>query len=538
VRNDNRPNNADESIGLRAAQYVRMSTEHQKYSTQNQADAIAEYAARHNFTIVRTYADEGRSGLRLDGRQALKDLISDVLLDRADFDRILVYDVSRWGRFQDVDESAHYEFICKEAGVRVEYCAEDFLNDGSLMSTVMKNLKRAMAGEYSRELSTKVFAGQCRLIKLGFRQGGPPGFGLRRQLIDERGQSKGLLKFGERKHLQSDRVILQPGPPHELELVRDIFRQFVFEGKAPTRIARELNRNGSVNHYGRPWTGWAIHCLLKNENYIGNNLYNRTTFRLGQKGRTNARNLWIRATGVLEPIVEPDLFLQAQEIKRHRRISLSNREMLARLSSLFREKGKLNRALIDEADHVPHSTTFINRFGSLRNAYKLIAYYQKSSFDFIEGATTAFVIATIAELAADLVARVEGAGGSAEFDKTTYELTINRSLRISIYIARSKNTEGGWQRWVVRRRGSLGGDLIIALRMDRHGNIIDYLLLPVADFPTDRMEFSEKNPDRLDACRFDTVESLFQSIWRSRNDPSLFPRIKQGRPRLRQRRSV
>jgi hypothetical protein len=47
-----------------------------------------------------------------------------------------------------------------------------------------------MAGEYSRELSTKVFAGQCRLIELGFRQGGPPGYGIRRQLIDQSGAAK------------------------------------------------------------------------------------------------------------------------------------------------------------------------------------------------------------------------------------------------------------------------------------------------------------------------------------------------------------
>jgi DNA invertase Pin-like site-specific DNA recombinase len=137
----------ESSKGARAAQYVRMSTDLQKYSTQNQTDAIAAYAALYNLTIVRTYKDEGRSGLRMDGRQALKELISDVVLGHADFNRILVYDVSRWGRFQDTDESAHYEFICKEAGVRVEYCAETFENDGSLMSTVMKNLKRAMAGE-------------------------------------------------------------------------------------------------------------------------------------------------------------------------------------------------------------------------------------------------------------------------------------------------------------------------------------------------------------------------------------------------------
>ena len=42
--------------GFRAAQYVRMSTELQRYSIQNQAAAIAAYAQQTNLTIVRTYA--------------------------------------------------------------------------------------------------------------------------------------------------------------------------------------------------------------------------------------------------------------------------------------------------------------------------------------------------------------------------------------------------------------------------------------------------------------------------------------------------
>ncbi len=84
-----------------------MSTDYQKYSTENQKAAIAEYAARKSLTVVRTYADEGRSRLLLNRRLALKKLISDVLLEQADFETILVYDVSRWGRFQDSDESAH-----------------------------------------------------------------------------------------------------------------------------------------------------------------------------------------------------------------------------------------------------------------------------------------------------------------------------------------------------------------------------------------------------------------------------------------------
>ena len=143
---------------------------------------IREYAARAAIEIVRTYADEGKSGLRIEGRDALQRLIEDVQAGKADFEAILVYDVSRWGRFQDADESAYYEYICKRAGIHVVYCAEQFENDGSPVSTIVKGVKRAMAGEYSRELSAKVFEGQCRLIELGYRQGGPAGFGLRRML--------------------------------------------------------------------------------------------------------------------------------------------------------------------------------------------------------------------------------------------------------------------------------------------------------------------------------------------------------------------
>src|SRR6516225_5123232 len=196
----------------RAAEYVRMSTDHQKYSTENQSEAIQQYAARRGLEIVHTYADEGKSGLRLDGRDALKRLIDDVQSGKADFTTILVYDVSRWGRFQDADESAYYEYICKRAGISVQYCAEQFENDGSPVSTIVKGVKRAMAGEYSRELSAKVFAGQCRLIELGYRQGGSPGYGLRRQLIDQGGSAKAELKRGEQKSIQTDRVVLVPGP--------------------------------------------------------------------------------------------------------------------------------------------------------------------------------------------------------------------------------------------------------------------------------------------------------------------------------------
>src|SRR5665213_1834204 len=188
--------------------YVRMSTEHQQYSTDNQLDRIKEYAARRGMTIVRVFADEGKSGLSVKHRDGLQLMISEVESGKADFKGILAYDVSRWGRFQDADESGFYEYICKRAGIAVHYCAEQFENDGSPTSNIIKSVKRSMAGEYSRELSTKVFQGACRLIQLGFKQGGAAGFGLRRVLIDQTGRAKGTLKVGEHKSLQTDRVVL------------------------------------------------------------------------------------------------------------------------------------------------------------------------------------------------------------------------------------------------------------------------------------------------------------------------------------------
>src|SRR5258708_18416037 len=138
-----------------------------------QGDLIGVYAQLDDLSILRAYREEGERGLKLKNRAGLAQLLNDVSADQADFEYILVYDVSRWGRFQDVDESAHYEFICKQAGIKVAYCAEQFDNDGSMISSIVKNIKRVMAAEYSRELSAKVHAGACRFASLGFQIGGP-----------------------------------------------------------------------------------------------------------------------------------------------------------------------------------------------------------------------------------------------------------------------------------------------------------------------------------------------------------------------------
>lgn len=156
----------------RAAQYLRMSSDNQRYSTENQTNAIAEYAQQNGYQVVATYIDAGKSGLSLKGRDALKQLLSDTLAAQRKFDAVLVYDVSRWGRFQNPDQAAHYEFLCRQAGVRVVYCGEPFGEDVAPITTIVKHLKRVMAGEYSRELSARMSRAKRLQAQLGFRQGG------------------------------------------------------------------------------------------------------------------------------------------------------------------------------------------------------------------------------------------------------------------------------------------------------------------------------------------------------------------------------
>jgi DNA invertase Pin-like site-specific DNA recombinase len=184
-----------------AAEYLRMSTERQEYSLDCQSEGIANYAREHGFEVRRTYCDEAKSGLEIGRRAGLSQLLQDVVGGTQSYRAILVYDVSRWGRFQDPDEAAHYEFLCKAAGVQVHYCAEHFSNDGHLPSLILKTPKRIMAGEYSRELSDKVFAGLTRVVRKGFRTGALPGCGFRRMLVSPRWNPKAAtLSGGAQEH--------------------------------------------------------------------------------------------------------------------------------------------------------------------------------------------------------------------------------------------------------------------------------------------------------------------------------------------------
>ncbi|GAB9241404.1 recombinase family protein [Bradyrhizobium diazoefficiens] len=472
---------ARRSRARRAAQYVRMSRELQRYSIKNQMAAIATYAEANALTIVRTYADEGRSGLRIKGRPGLIELIEDVQSGQADFDHILVYDVSRWGRFQDVDESAYYEFLCKRSGVQVEYCAELFKNDGTFVSGIAKSLKRGMAAEWSRELSVKVHAGHCRVASLGYRVGAPVGYGLRRLMVDESEHPKGFLEKGQFKALQSDRVRLQPGSGEEAAVVRIIFDQFVNGRKSYSDIRRQLNDAGIANHNGRPWTDGMIPTILANENYIGKTIYNRTSRRLGQKLVKNPDHAWVRGAAAIEPIVDPSIFARAQKLLAERRVEIPEDEMLLRLRLTLRRRGKLNSHIINTTLGLNHVSSYVKHFGSLRKAYALIGYKTPRDCDWID--TREHWASEQARHATELAEVLRNDRGlRPELAPDGIGVDVEGRRVVSFLVARrlARRGEDHAAQWKAYRR-QISSGLLAVMRLDAaNREIEDYVLLPAS----------------------------------------------------------
>lgn len=253
----------------RAAIYVRMSKDSQNYSTDHQRAAIAVYAAAVGLEIVAEYSDEGKSGLDIKGRIGLQRLMGDVSAGEADFSTIIVYDVSRWGRFQDVDEAAYHEHTCRRANIAVVYYAEQFESDGSPLASLLKSIKRTMAAEYSRELLKKVFAAQCRFFEMGFKQGGHAGYGLRRLALMADGTPRRVLEYNESKGSVTDRVVLVLGPDHEVAMVRRMYKLYLDRGLSEAAIARLLNAEGVASEFSRPWTQAMVNSILTNVRYTG-----------------------------------------------------------------------------------------------------------------------------------------------------------------------------------------------------------------------------------------------------------------------------
>jgi DNA invertase Pin-like site-specific DNA recombinase len=432
-----------------AAQYVRMSDDGQQYSIDNQKAAIQEYAKQHGFVIVRTYADVGRSGVVLNRREALRQLLEDVDLGKTDYKAILTYDVSRWGRFQNTDEAAHYEFLCTRSGIRLHYCAEQFANDETPSSAIIKALKRSMAAEFSRELGVKVFEGKCRLVKLGFWVGAQAGYGYRRMMLSADGRQKQKLKDGERKSLTTDRVTLILGPRKEVECVRRMFAMVIEHRHSCTEIARQLNRD-RIPFHGNEWEGQDVFNVLTHPKYAGYNVWSRTSAKLRSKVSYLGRERWLLIPGAFPAIVDQATFDRVQVmLPRNADRRWTDTEILRKLRRLLAAKGRLSEGIILKARGMPSTSTLLNHFGTYRKMYALMGYHPAAEDVFKTEQTERSMC-----LRRELVHRIrtlfpKNVAVTHLENRTRSILRFDNDFNVSLLLCRTRPRKGGRLHWVV-----------------------------------------------------------------------------------------
>lgn len=488
----------------RAAAYVRMSSDRQELSIGTQLAAIQAYAEAQELELVRIYEDAAKSGLNIANREGMKSLLRDVLDTPRPFDVVLVYDVSRWGRFQDIDAAAYYEYTCRLHGAKVIYVEEAFGTDEEPMTALLKTLKRAMAAEYSRDLSVKSRAGQDRAVHLGYQMGQLPCIGLTRIAIDRLGNRRPLAR-GQYKAMQSERIAWVPGPPDEVELTRRIFSLYADHNGSIKGVAQQLRMEGKVGQDGRPFTTTRVDNLLRCEALAGNFVWGSERYAAGPAKK---RRPPTRADNVIEPVIPADLWKRTQErLWVRRRLRRDKEQMIQVLRERLADNPGLN-CLDLEAMGVRSTRAYVNAFGSVLRALELagrdprVVRAQHERQKLVGRRVGDRIGRDVAEL-------MQANGLKCRQHPRSRVLVFNEAVRMRLQVLWPRINRGV-RRWHVLKARRPIADLVLLAQMDDEDHAMRFVLLDRTEYRNTTPWLDEEVPPYLTPIT--TGQSLVQAI--------------------------
>lgn len=360
---------------MKVALYLRRSTNErlQADSLKVQGEILHAYAREHGMEVVETFVDSA-SGTSTRHRASFLRMVEKIT-HGADFTGVLVRDVSRFGRFFDVDEGAFFEILFLGHGVKTIYCEETFGADASPMACLVKSVRRVMASEYSRDRSRMVRYAQSRATRLGFHATGPAPYGLRRLMVTRQGEVIRELRPGEWKALANHRVRLAPGEPEAVETVRRIFDLYDQGDVGTTAIAKILNDESRPAPEGGRWYEPEILNILANSRYAGLGSYRPVRRSLTDPLPVEQlEELTVKAAPGPIGIIEAEQFRRVQGRLARRTHLRTNPALAADARAALEANGFVHG---DMLRHVPHHAswdTYKNRFrdgiyGALQDAY-------------------------------------------------------------------------------------------------------------------------------------------------------------------------
>lgn len=306
-----------------------------------------------------------------------------------------------------------------------------------------------------------------------------------------------------------------PGPQAEVQVVNQIYHWFIDEGLPESEIASRLNSRGIHTDLDRHWTRATVREVLSNEKYIGNNIYNRISFKLKKHRVSNQPDMWIKKEGAFEAIVSPEAFYTAQGILRARAHRFSNEELIEKLRNLYQHRGFLSGLIIDETEGMPSASAYIHRFGSLISAYQVVGFTPDRDYRFLE--INRFLRRLHPEIVSQTEHVISDIGGLIERDPATDLMTVNREFSISLVLSRCQSLDSGRRRWKVRFDTSLAPDITVAVRLDEANQApLDYYLLPRLDFGQQGFNLADHNSIEFESYRFDSLDYLYSMAARAR----------------------
>ena len=233
---------------LRVAAYCRVSTdkEDQLHSLAAQQAYFEGYIARHGWRCAGIFADEGLSGTTL-RRPRFAELLR--LARSGAVDLILTKEVSRFAR--NTVDALQVTRRLREQGVGVIFLSDGIDtrdNDGEFRLTIMASV----AQEESRKISERTRWGQLQAMRRGVAFGNDTvyGYALRGGALTIR--------------------------PEQAEVVREVYRKCLEEGKGAHTIARELTEAGvapPLRADGAWSAAMILRLLLQNQSASANSLH-------------------------------------------------------------------------------------------------------------------------------------------------------------------------------------------------------------------------------------------------------------------------